>query len=206
MTRRAITSVRDDVGAGPITTTTGQIAAARRRDAEEKAERTRVEVLVDGLDAVIEACEQAHLADLAEAPAGLAAQARAAMVAATPVLSTAGEDAAGGVASRARAGVPITELMDAVWEVQDGVLDVLVPGRGELDEGREALDGQGGQRGAEEEAIDDTALTPGLADEVALPSEEAMAAQDARQAQASTAAEMAAEPGGLEPAGGMEPE
>jgi hypothetical protein len=222
--RGAITSARDDVGPGPITTTTRQIAAARRRDAEERAERTRLEVLVDRLDAVIEACEQAHLADLAEAPAGLAAQARAAMVAATPVLTTAGEDAAGGIASRARAGVPITELMDAVWEVQDGVLDVLIPERWELDEGRDdggrtatddewpamnrALDERVTSTGAElrqEEAIDDTALTPGLADEVALPSEEAMAAQDASQAQASTAAEMAAEPTRMQPAGGMQP-
>jgi hypothetical protein len=56
------------------------------------------------------------------------------------------------------------------------------------------------------EEIDDTVLTPGLADEVVLPSEEAMAAQDAMQAQASTGAEMAAQPGGLEPSGGMEPE
>jgi hypothetical protein len=55
--------------------------------------------------------------------------------------------------------------------------------------------------------IDDTVLTPGLADEVALPSEDAMAVQDARQAETSTAAEMAAEPAGMEPAGrGMEPE
>jgi hypothetical protein len=47
--------------------------------------------------------------------------------------------------------------------------------------------------------IDDTVMTPDLADEVALPSEEAMTAQDAAQAEASTGAEVAAEPGGWRP-------
>jgi hypothetical protein len=55
------------------------------------------------------------------------------------------------------------------------------------------------------EEIDDTVLTPELADEVALPSETAMAAQDAIQAEAFTGAEMVAEPGGVEPSGGIEP-
>lgn len=56
------------------------------------------------------------------------------------------------------------------------------------------------------EAIDDIAVTPELADEVARPSETTMAAQDAVQAEAaSTGAEMSAEPGGLELSGGIQP-
>jgi hypothetical protein len=41
------------------------------------------------------------------------------------------------IASRVEAGVRITEVMDAVWEVQDGVLDLLIPARrGLSDDGR----------------------------------------------------------------------
>jgi hypothetical protein len=117
---------------GRLTRTTGQIAAARRRDAEERAERTRLEVLVHRLDVVIDACERAHLADLMDAPAEFAAQARAAITAATVVLTAAGEEVAGNVGVRVQAGVRITEVMDVVWEVQDGVLDLLIPWRREL--------------------------------------------------------------------------
>lgn len=60
--------------------------------------------------------------------------------------------------------------------------------------------------GAALEPIDDTALAPGLVDEIAEPSDEAMAAQDAMQVKAPTGAEMAAQPGALEPSGSMEPE
>jgi hypothetical protein len=56
------------------------------------------------------------------------------------------------------------------------------------------------------EPIDDTAMTPGLADEIAEPSQEAMVAQDKLQAEASTGAEMAAEPSGSQPSGSIESE
>jgi hypothetical protein len=124
------------VPAGRVTMTTRQIAAARRRDAEDRAERTRLEVLVHRLDAVIEACERAHLDDLVDAPTGLVARARAAIAAATAVLTGAGEDLVEAVvlnlAAWARGRVPIADVMDAVWEVQGGVLDLLVPARREL--------------------------------------------------------------------------
>jgi hypothetical protein len=135
-TRGAIAGARA-VRPGLLTMTTRQIAAARRRDAEDRADRTRLEVLVDRLDGVIEACERAHLDDLVDAPAGLAAHARAAIAAATAVLTAAGEeglaeDVALNVASWARGRVRIADVMDVVWEVQDGVLDLLVPARREL--------------------------------------------------------------------------
>jgi hypothetical protein len=117
---------------GRLTLTTRQIAAARRRDAERRAERARLEVLVHRLDAVIDACERAHLADLGDAPPTLAAQARGAIAAATAVLTAAGDGVAGNVTVRVHAGMRITEVMDAVWEVQDAVLDLLVPARREL--------------------------------------------------------------------------
>ena len=131
--RGAIVSARAE-RPGPLTMTTRQIAAARRRDAEDRADRTRLEVLVDRLDGVIEACERAHLDDLVDAPAGLAARARAAIAAATAVLTSAGEedlaaDVALNVTSWTGAGARIADVMDVVWEVQDGVFDLLFPGR-----------------------------------------------------------------------------
>ena len=128
---RAVVRTRA-VRPGRLTMTTRQIAATRGRDAEERAERTRLEVLVHRLDAVIDACERAHLADLGDAPPMLAAQARGAIAAATAVLTAAGDGVAGNVTVRVHAGMRITEVMDAVWEVQDAVLDLLVPARREL--------------------------------------------------------------------------
>jgi hypothetical protein len=125
---RAVARTRA-VRPGRLTMTTRQIAATRDRDAEERAERTRLEVVLDRLDGVIDACERAHLDDLVDAPAGLAARAGAAIAAATAVVTAASEDVAGSTASRAQAGVRITEVMDAVWEAQTTVLDVLIPAR-----------------------------------------------------------------------------
>ena len=53
--------------------------------------------------------------------------------------------------------------------------------------------------------IDDVAVTPDLADEIARPSEAAMAVQDAVQAEASAGAGVTVDTGGMEPSGGIHP-
>lgn len=128
----ALTAVDRLAAPGLLGTVTTQIDERRRREAEQGVARGRLRAVVRLLDEAIDACEQDHLADLKVAGAELVRQARTAIAVATAVLEAAGQEGPTDVASRARIGARVHEVMDVVWETQDGVLDLLIPARRRL--------------------------------------------------------------------------
>jgi hypothetical protein len=114
---------------GRLTALTAQLDRERRQRTVEQ--RHRMEAAVQLLDEVIEACEREHLGDEKEATSELLQQARAAIRAASAATCRVADPApiTSQAARLSRTGLLITEVMDAVWEVVDILLDLLVPGR-----------------------------------------------------------------------------
>lgn len=103
-----------------------EIEARVRAAAAARRERERLRSLVGRIDALIAACEEAHLGRQQRVTATLAALAAEVFAEARDVLGNAPEGSF--------LGARITDLMDAAWELQDQAFDRLLPERTELPE------------------------------------------------------------------------
>ena len=119
-----------------IANATDAVHDARRRHRRELAERTRLRRLVERVDTVILACEEAHLQGFKECPPDLAETAGRLFASARRCVRLTGDDAAiqmvREVTSRPRP--KITDTMDGLWTVQEVVFDLMLPWRTQLPE------------------------------------------------------------------------
>jgi len=119
-----------------IENATAEVHAARRRHQRELSERSRYRRLVESVDEVIEACELTHLQGVKECPTDLAANADEVLQ--NAVRLVAGSDDVQAlrliVEQNDRHKRRITEVMDALWIVQEVVFDLMLPWRVELPE------------------------------------------------------------------------
>lgn len=103
----------------PIAVTRRVIAAERERHARERAARLRARQALLGLDRALEACEQLHLRDRQRVPDDVAPYVSAAITEAWAALELPTESPPS-VANR-----KVTTVLEQIYGVQDGVLDVL---------------------------------------------------------------------------------
>jgi hypothetical protein len=117
-----------------IANATDAVHEARRRHRRELAERTRLRRLVERVDTVIEACEEAHLQGFKEAPPDLAEAATKLLASARRCVRLTGDQAAIELLHEvtARPRVKITDTMDGLWTVQEAVFDLMMPWRTKL--------------------------------------------------------------------------
>lgn len=96
--------------------------------------RGQLRSLVDRLDGVIDACEDAHLRQIRFVTDQLAADAHAVYMYALSVLTHAGGARAERVVRTAERRAPkrIDDLMDHLWTVEETALDLLAPARHEI--------------------------------------------------------------------------
>lgn len=117
-----------------IANATDAVHEARRRHRRELAERTRLRRLIERVDTVIEACEEAHLQGFKEAPQDLAEAADKVFASARRCVRLTGEVAATQLVKDvcARPRIKITDTMDGLWTVQEVVFDLMLPWRTQL--------------------------------------------------------------------------
>jgi len=117
-----------------IANATDAVHEARRRHRRELAERTRLRRLIERVDTVIEACEEAHLQGFKEAPPDLAEAAGKVFAGARRCVRLTGDEEAlaqvRDVCARPRPR--ITDTMDGLWTVQEVVFDLMLPWRTQL--------------------------------------------------------------------------
>jgi hypothetical protein len=117
-----------------IANATDAVHDARRQHRRELAERTRLRRLVERVDTVIEACEEAHLQGFKECPPDLADVAGKIFASARRCVRLTGDvtatDQVRDVCARPRP--KITDTMDALWTVQEVVFDLMLPWRTQL--------------------------------------------------------------------------
>lgn len=119
-----------------IENATAEVHSARRRHQREIAERNRLRRLVERVDGVIEACEEAHLQGLKEVPGDLGQRSEAMLRTAQRIVGKTGCVEALGVVddTLARNRPKITDVMDCLWTVQEVVFDLMLPWRTQLPE------------------------------------------------------------------------
>lgn len=127
-----------------IADATDAVHDARRRHRRELAERTRLRRLVERVDTVILACEEAHLQGFKEVPPDLAETAARVFTTARRCVRLTGDDSAYQVVrdACARPRPKITDTMDVLWTVQEVVFDLMLPWRTELPEDVELVGAQ----------------------------------------------------------------
>jgi hypothetical protein len=119
-----------------IENATAELHRARLRHQHDLAERTRFRRLVEGIDQVIERCEETHLQGIKEAPRDLAQQSGELLHIAHAIVEDGGDETALRIVTEAmvRRQVKVTEIMDVLWSVQEVVFDLMLPWRTELPE------------------------------------------------------------------------
>jgi hypothetical protein len=119
-----------------IRTTTHDVHRARYLHQIHVVERDRLRRVVERIDKAIEDCELAHLIGFKRVDDRLLAGACAAINLTTrAVAQTKDHHAICRVArNAARAPRTISDLMDALWEIEDTVFDLMIPGRAQLDD------------------------------------------------------------------------
>lgn len=119
-----------------IENATSEVHEARRRHQRELSQRTRLRRFVGKADALIEACEEAHLQGLKEVPADLAERSSETLGRARRIVaSTGNREALTAVEDAVSRNQPkITDVMDVVWTIQEVVFDLMLPWRTELPE------------------------------------------------------------------------
>ena len=119
-----------------IQTATAEVHEARHRHRREILERGRLRRLIERVDVVIEACEEAHLQGNKEVPADIALMAeRLYTIARRSVKLTGNADAFVMLEEiQSRRQVKIAEVMDCLWAIQEVVFDLMLPWRSELPE------------------------------------------------------------------------
>lgn len=119
-----------------IENATQAVHAARRRHRREMIERTRLRRLIKRIDVLIEACEETHLQGVKEVPADLREKADPVFTFARRAVRLSGDENAlrAVVEASARRQLKITEVMDALWTIQESVFDLMLPWRTELPE------------------------------------------------------------------------
>jgi hypothetical protein len=117
-----------------IANATDAVHDARRRHRRELAERTRLRRLVERVDTVILACEEAHLQGFKECPPDLADTAQRLFASARRCVRLTGDEAATQMVRDvcARPRPKITDTMDGLWTVQEVVFDLMLPWRTQL--------------------------------------------------------------------------
>jgi hypothetical protein len=117
-----------------IANATDAVHDARRLHRRELAERTRLRRLVERVDTVILACEEAHLQGFKECPPDLADTARRVFASARRCVRLTGDEAATQMVrdACARPRPKITDTMDCLWTVQEVVFDLMLPWRTQL--------------------------------------------------------------------------
>jgi hypothetical protein len=126
-----------------IANATDAVHEARRRHRRELAERTRLRRLVERVDTVIEACEEAHLQGFKESPPDLAEAADKVFASARRCVRLTGDEAATQLVVEVcgRARPRITDTMDGLWTVQEIVFDLMLPWRTQLPDDVELVGG-----------------------------------------------------------------
>jgi hypothetical protein len=126
-----------------IANATDAVHEARQRHRRELAERTRLRRLVERVDTVIEACEEAHLQGFKECPPDLADAAARVFSNARRCVRLTGDMAATQLVRDvcARPRPKITDTMDGLWTVQEVVFDLMLPWRTELPDDVELVGG-----------------------------------------------------------------
>lgn len=119
-----------------IENATEAVHSARRRHQREIAERNRLRRLVARVDTVIEACEEAHLQGFKEIPDDLGETSQAVFTKACRVVARCGDAEARRTVHEAveRRQAKITDVMDALWTIQEVVFDLMLPWRTDLPE------------------------------------------------------------------------
>lgn len=117
-----------------IANATDAVHDARRQHRRELAERTRLRRLVERVDTVILACEEAHLQGFKECPPDLAETAGKLFTNARRCVRLTGDEAATQLVRDicARPRPRITDTMDCLWTVQEVVFDLMLPWRTQL--------------------------------------------------------------------------
>ncbi|GAC1341047.1 MAG: hypothetical protein NVSMB29_10910 [Candidatus Dormibacteria bacterium] len=115
---------------------TAEVHSARVRHRREMVERTRLRRLVERIDRVIESCEETHLQGIKEVPDELRAKTDPVFTFARRAVRLTGNEPAlrAVVECTARRQLKITEVMDALWSIQEIVFDLMLPWRTELPE------------------------------------------------------------------------
>jgi hypothetical protein len=124
-----------------IANATDAVHEARRRHRRELAERTRLRRLIERVDIVIEACEEAHLQGFKESPPDLAEAATKVFASARRCVRLTGVEEALSVVRDvcARPRPKITDTMDGLWTVQEVIFDLMLPWRTQLPEDVELI-------------------------------------------------------------------
>jgi hypothetical protein len=119
-----------------IQNATAEVHKARRRHQRELAERNRYRRLVQAIDQTIETCEETHLQHIKECPIELKERAFDLLRKADRVVSRSGDAEATRLVQDqvARSVRKVTEMMDALWTVQEVLFDLMLPWRTELPE------------------------------------------------------------------------
>jgi hypothetical protein len=117
-----------------IANATDAVHEARRLHRRELAERTRLRRLIERVDTVIEACEEAHLQGFKECPPDLAEVAGRVFSGARRCVRLTGNVQATELVRDvcARPRPKITDTMDGLWTIQEVVFDLMLPWRTEL--------------------------------------------------------------------------
>jgi len=120
----------------PIGNATAEVHAARVRHRREQVERTRLRRLVERIDSAIEGCEETHLQAIKEVPDDLRAKTDPVFTFARRAVRLTGDAEAlkATIECTGRRQVKITEVMDALWSIQEIVFDLMLPWRTELPE------------------------------------------------------------------------
>lgn len=115
---------------------TEEVHAARRQYHLEVVERTRLRRFIERVDAVIAACEETHLQGIKEVSPELRSQADKAFAFGRKAVRLTGDEFSSKVVDEtlARRQIKITEVMDALWAMQEIVFDLMLPWRTELPE------------------------------------------------------------------------
>ena len=124
-----------------IENATAEVHAARRRHRRDVVERTRLRRLITRIDSLIESCEETHLQGIKEVPADLREKADPVFTFARRAVRLSGSDQALAAVTEctSRRQVKITEVMDAMWSIQEVVFDLMLPWRMELPEDIETV-------------------------------------------------------------------
>lgn len=119
-----------------IENATREVHTARRRHQRELAERNRYRRVIETVDEVIESCEETHLQSIKECPPDLKLWAKDVLVRAERVVARSGGPSAVEIVGTqvGRQTRKVTEVMDALWTVQEVVFDLMLPWRTELPE------------------------------------------------------------------------
>ena len=119
-----------------IENATAEVHAARRRHRRDVVERTRLRRLIKRIDELIASCEETHLQGIKEVSSDLRDQTEPVFTFARRAVRLTGneEGLRAIIECTSRRQAKITEVMDALWSIQEIVFDLMLPWRTDLPE------------------------------------------------------------------------